>query len=382
MHIYDLLDIDELREAIDNKHVRAQYHPTEPLAILNYSDTCAYEGAWSDTTLQCRGLIYNTTDGEVVARPFPKFFNYGQTGAAEIPLDAAVSVTDKVDGSLAVIFRRPSDGELAVATRGSFTSDQAIKATELLHTDRYKAFRECGMHADTTYLAEIIYPANRIVLDYGSREDLVLLGSVDIPSGVIDEPAVAAGFGAWPPDLVTETFSYRTLAEALAAPPRENVEGYVVRRVTGRLGAGLGDTIKIKTESYVRLHKLVTGLSERTIWEQIVAGATLQEITEPLPDEFHDWVLEVYARLNAQVGKRRFDLGAAFHRAVSQLGPESATDPRHLKKEFAMLVKDDPDAWALFALYEGKDIRAKLWEQAKPDAFLTPSGRTYTEEAA
>jgi putative RNA ligase len=34
-----------------------------------------------------------------------------------------------------------------------------------------------------TVLVEIVYPANRIVLDYGGLDDLILLGAVDIATG-------------------------------------------------------------------------------------------------------------------------------------------------------------------------------------------------------
>lgn len=377
--LYDLVNQDELRAAIDAKHVREQFHPTEPLAILNYTETCVYEDGWNATTLQCRGLIYNTTTGEVVARPFAKFFNYGQPGAAEIPLDADVSVTDKVDGSLGIIYRRPSDGFYAVATRGSFTSDQAVHATEVLG-DRYPDFEP---DTDTTYLVEIVYPENRIVLDYGDQDDLILLGAVDIATGVIDEPAIALQRSGWR-GPVTQTFTYRSLADALAAPTRTNAEGFVIRRTSGRLDAGLGDAVKIKQEDYVALHKIVTGLSARTVWQHLVNGLPIEDLIKPLPDEFHTWVLEVAHELNRSVDRRENELRLAFHDVIADLPHVRFVtgDKRAAKKEFALVAKQHPDAWALFALYDGKDIRSKVWEEAKPEAFVTPSGRTFGEDAA
>lgn len=349
------------------------------MAILNYTEACVYDNGWNDTTLLCRGLIYNTANGEVVARPFPKFFNYGQAGAADIPLDAAVSVTDKVDGSLGILYRLPSTRGYAIATRGSFTSEQAIHASYLL-AEKYRQWTP--VDDGSTLLFEIVYPENRIVLDYGNQDDLILLGAVDIETGVIDEPHMAQHRSGWR-GPVTEVFEYATLAEALAAEPRDNVEGFVVRRITGRLGDGLGDTIKLKTESYVRLHKLVTGLSERSVWEQIVAGSHLQEILEPLPDEFHDWVREVAARLASDVRRAGDEIAADYRRILGCLDALDCQphDPK-FRKTFAGFATKTPHAWALFSKLDGKPIEPKLWDQAKPEAFLTPSGRTYTEDAA
>lgn len=370
--LYDLVDRDQLSAAIEAKHVRQQVHPTEPLAILNYTEACVYEDGWNPTTLACRGLIYNTDSREVVARPFAKFFNYGQTGAAEIPLDAEVSVTDKADGSLGILYPLPSGG-WAVATRGSFTSDQAVFATARFENN-YSATASPGR--GWTLLFEIIYPENRIVLDYGDTRDLYLLGAVNIETGSILEPDWFNSYD-WPGPKV-ESFGYPTLADALAAEPRANAEGLVIRR------RSTGEMVKLKQEDYVALHKIVTGLSARTVWQHLVNGLPIEELIKPLPDEFHTWVLEVAHELNRTVDRRENALRLAFHDLIADLPHVRFVtgDKRAAKKEFALVAKDHADAWAMFALYDGKDILPKLWDAAKPEAFVTPSGRTFSEDEA
>ncbi len=51
-----------------------QTHPTLPLTIWNYTPAVQYGEKWDEVTLQCRGLVTGT-EGDVVARPFKKFFN-------------------------------------------------------------------------------------------------------------------------------------------------------------------------------------------------------------------------------------------------------------------------------------------------------------------
>jgi RNA ligase len=51
-----------------------QTHPTLPLTIWNYTPNTQYSNLWDDITTQCRGLVTDN-DGNVVARPFKKFFN-------------------------------------------------------------------------------------------------------------------------------------------------------------------------------------------------------------------------------------------------------------------------------------------------------------------
>lgn len=177
------------QERLGNITLRA--HPDDAdYLIANYTPKAAYEGAWNPVTLASRGLIFHSVSEEVLARPFAKFFNLGQTEAPIIDLDAELYfVGNKYDGSLGIIYAAP-DGELAVATRGSFASEQAKHATKVLREDWPMLF-ECWhliSERGLTPLCEIIYPENRIVLDYGQQDYLQPLGCVDIATGAYVPP--------------------------------------------------------------------------------------------------------------------------------------------------------------------------------------------------
>lgn len=206
-HLDDLFPPADLKQAIDDGYVRVQHHPELPLRILNYSEKVQWEKAWTSVTLTCRGLIVDD-EGNIVARPFGKFFNYSEHPEGSLDLGAYAVVTDKQDGSLGILYPTP-DGH-AIATRGSFTSDQALHATKIWQ-ERYAD--KVTVYPDTTYLFEIVFPENRIVCDYGDLDDLVLLGGVDIVSGIPIRTSLIRY-----PGPRTTTFGYTTLAEALAAP--------------------------------------------------------------------------------------------------------------------------------------------------------------------
>ena len=72
-----------------------------------------------------------------------------------------------------------------MATRWSFTSEQAIRGMEILKRN-YPVFDKVWMK-EYAYLVEIIYPENRIVVDYG-KEKITLL------SVVLNE-----GYDCWKP---------------------------------------------------------------------------------------------------------------------------------------------------------------------------------------
>jgi RNA ligase len=269
---------------------------------------------------------------------------------AVIDLAEPVTVTDKADGSLGILYPTP-DG-YAVATRGSFASDQAVHATALFRR-RYAGFTP---PEGLTVLLEIIYPENRIVLDYGGLDDLVLLGAVDIATGRSFGPEAVP---EWPGPVV-ERFGYGTLAEALAAPPREGREGLVVH------APALDVRVKIKYEEYVRLHRIVTGLNARVVWELLASGQDLAALVETLPDEFHGWVRAVAEALTTSVEAGVAAVEDAYGRIVAGL-PEGWG-----RKEFALQAVRDPMRGLLFLRLDGKDLRPTLWQHARPDAAWTP----------
>lgn len=366
-HLFDVLDPQMLRDMLDAGCVRKQVHPTEPYTILNYTEKAAYDGVWNNVTRRCRGLIYNHETHQVVARPFPKFFNHGQVGAPELDLDRHVIVTDKADGSLGIIY--PTRDGWAVATRGSFASEQAIHATTLLAT-RYPEF---APPEGTTVLVEIVYPENRIVLDYAGMDDLILLGAVDIRTGKSVPPDWA--FLDWPGPRV-EIFDYTRLADALAAEPRPNAEGLVVHFLAS------DERLKIKQADYVILHRIVTGLNARTVWQHLVDDKPLADLIEPLPDEFHAWVREVAEGITTGIVAEAMRLHGEYWSLHGEMSSACRPDDRASRAEFAQLAGQHPDRWAMFMILDGKDIRPKLLANAKPEAYVTPSGRVFTEETA
>jgi RNA ligase len=132
----------------------SQVHPTLPLTIYNYTQKTQYDGHWDEVTLACRGLIVDSSTGEILVRPIPKFFNYEEKiEEAEGLINSSeyIYVQEKMDGSLGIIFNYK--GEWILSSRGSFTSDQAVKGTEILKS-RYNLDK---FDKNVAYFCEIIY---------------------------------------------------------------------------------------------------------------------------------------------------------------------------------------------------------------------------------
>ena len=188
----------------------------------------------------CRGLVTNA-EGSIVGRSFNKFHNVEAN--LHKPTDDFV-VFEKLDGSLIMLFHY--DGEWQVASRGSFSSPQASTARQMLQ--QYDI-----SHLDTalTHVFEIIYSNNRIVVDYGSRHELVFLAAFD-PHGAEHMPhdeVIAAGF------RIVRRFDGLTDYRSIKHLDWPNAEGFVVR-------FGNGERVKVKFDTYCKLHKMMSGLDE------------------------------------------------------------------------------------------------------------------------
>lgn len=345
MHIDELFSPELLAAEIEAKHIRPNDHPTLPYRLYNYTEIAQYQKAWNDVTRVCRGLIVHRETGEIVARPFPKFFNHGETAHLPFATDEPVTVTDKLDGSLGIIYSAP-DGQLHVATRGSFTSEQAIHATHILRTN----YADWQPPEGATVLVEIVYPQNRIVVDYGDTDDLLLLGAVHIHTGITSSPIEVFWSGPR-----TDVFRYASFAEALAAEPRRNSEGLVVHFRESDV------RVKIKQDDYVALHRIVTGWNERTIWERLASGEPLDLLIDGLPDEFHRWATTIAEDLSHKHALLTA-AARAEHRRIIQSMPSGWT-----RRDYAQTAALYPEFRpALFQLLDGRDIAPWAWKAIYP----------------
>ena len=265
---------------IDAGFVHVNKHPTHDLFIYNYTPKAQYERVWNAVTLMCRGLILDA-HYNMVARPFAKFFNLGEVENQALP-NEPFEVFEKLDGSLGILYW--IENEAFMATRGSFVSDQAMKASAILRSKYAPILRGCDK--TKTYLFEIIYPENRIVVDYGATEDVVLTAVIDTATGA-DMPLEDVGF-----PLVKQYHGIKDIA-ILKTLEETNREGFVIKYKSGL-------RVKVKFEEYLRIHRIVTQVSNVSIWEYLSQEMPFDEILDRVPDEFFDWVKATIADLKAQ----------------------------------------------------------------------------------
>lgn len=334
-----MIDVSKLRQHVEAGIVYERRHPTLPIAIYNYSPQVQYDRLWDEVTLQTRGLIlYGETP---VARPFRKFFNDTEHGPDEIPWHLPCEATEKLDGSLLIAFN--FNGGWNTATRGSFESEQAIRGGEIL--GRMDAARK--LDPSITYLWEVIYPENRIVVNYGSRRECVLLAMIETATGrelsLDDAPAGVPVVRRLPPDA-----SVRELRTII----RDDEEGYVIRFANGF-------RVKVKGDRYMQLHRIITGISSRTIWESLSKGDPIDSILDVAPDECGEWIRSERTKLMAEFDSLKSRAKVAYSEVAGM--PDRKSQALHL------MANHRESAPAVFLMLDGKSIDGSLWKRLYPE---------------
>jgi RNA ligase len=336
--------LEKLNKYYEDGLLYKQVHPSLPLTIWNYTEKVQYENLWDEVTLMCRGLVTDN-EGDIVATPFHKFFNI-EEGKFE-PTEK-FEVYEKMDGSLGIVFWYR--GQWVVATRGSFTSDQANKAREIL-----RKYNTDIMFRHLTFCFEIIYPENRIVLDYGTDEKLVLLGTFD-KNGKETDSSI---WSQWGFDVVKKydgINDYKQLKEMV----KNDQEGFVVKFSNG-------DRIKVKGVEYLRLHKIMTNVTTTGIWEYLKNGEDVMELLKDVPDEFYKKIQNYTKDLRYAYFQISEDAGKKFD--YMMYGKYNDKEPITDRKEFAEWVSSQPKYMSgiLFRMFDKKDYSEIIWNLIRPE---------------
>jgi len=346
MKIDDAL-YNQILQEFDAGYINIQRHPTLPLRIFNYSKSTQFDWRWNEATSICRGLILDDQNN-IIARPFEKFFTYEQCKDMNIQIpNESFRVFEKFDGSM--VSFSVYNNQIILATRGSFCSDQAIMAYDILDDYPNEAdwFKEMCKADGYTFLFEIIGPSNKIVVPY-DKNDLVLIACIDKNGKDVD---IENFWFNWPKKAKRykqfESESFQMMKDI----DSYGEEGFVILFENGF-------RMKIKFENYLELHKMFCGLSNRMIWEKLLSGIPAEKIVSDSPDELYDWTKKVVSDLQQQYMK-------IYCEAITVFNKIENIEDRKLYAQF-VLQNHKELSGILFSLYDNKDISNIIWKMIRP----------------
>lgn len=371
MQLYNYINLDQLERHIESGLVSRQFHPCWPLAILNYTQE-AMGKIHDDLVLRaCRGLIYNFQTMEIVARPMKAFFNYNDDryfetvpGRGLPPTTAYHEVTEKMDGSLGIVYQY-RDNLPEIATRGSFVSEQAQWATEHLrcaHLDHFTKVPE-----SMTLLVEIIYPENRIVVDYHGVYELALHTVIFNETGLELKYPEMVKFAEEHrlPFTIVPYYPEKEIAQC-ANENERNREGYVVKYFVPGVDP---IRIKIKFEDYRLAHRAMFGMHNRDVWELLKDGKEIDlENFRVCPQGFIEWLTQQINTFQTQF--KFIELQVYDALSVLWYGEWTRKDIAEFFKARAVQTGIPWLMGVLFAAYDNKNYQAIIWKGLRPERAI------------
>lgn len=319
------------------------------LGIVHYRDDAVFgKGSWTPFAKACRGVVVDFQNKRLLAKPFHKFFNIGESHAPSVrDLEAmdGFHVMEKLDGSMIILVHDEVTDTFITTTKGSMDSEQGAWAMGHIPS----SVQDQGLVREHTLMWEMVSYRHQIVIPYhkkGYAEGLYLIGVRHNKSEKLFDPVEVQAFARDYGLRTFKTFFFPSvqaiLDDAKALPFTD--EGYVLRF------RGSDLMVKVKSAEYLRIHRLVGNLSEGNLLDVLIEGKQ-QDVFDNagfLPEEYREDVLEQIRGFQREALEFR---GHCYSIYAGLL-------PKEDKKSFALALKSlktGEKEGFVFRLYDGKD---------------------------
>lgn len=339
--------LEKLSEEVKNGYVTVHENPDKKIFNYTYSRLTEQENHWNEITLRTRGLILDS-NGRIIFNCPSKFFNFQQNNFANDTYERLkddFKIYEKLDGS-AIWAVNDSEYGFIVSSKSSFTSEHAEWAKEIIE-QKFKE-KDSIFKEGICYCFELIHPENRIVVDYGEEKTLKLWG-LKTQSGEtieLEDNRIDTSYFETPKLLGTN--NDKTAIDNYIN--QKNVEGVVLK------GEG-DDRIKIKSQTYLELHRIKTECTPNRILELLMSGKRVSDYD--FPDEF---LKEVQSYEDIYLKK--------YQQIYNQI--ESAEKILHnlSDKEIGLAKIDGFLKSGIFNLRRNKDVSKLIWRKVKEENVL------------
>ena len=254
---------------------------------------------------ECRGLIFDKETGDIMSRPFHKFFNVGENEdvqASDVDITRPHTILHKVDGSMV----RPLNigGGIRWGTKMGIT-DVSMQAELFVQANpqiSYNSYAKSMIVMGLTPIFEWVSRSNRIVLDY-EEDALILLAARDNKTGEYASyerlQYIARAYDIPVVEEITGTFN-NTEELVEAVKEYEDAEGIVLRFDDGNM-------LKVKSDWYVNLHRIKSAVSDTRKLVRCILADQVDDLYPILPEKERDEIKEFVAEFWDNLAQITFD---------------------------------------------------------------------------
>ena len=269
----------------------------EGYTVINYNVMMA-DTFDCNVRRELRGIIFDSETGEILRRPFHKFFNVNEREETQdhiVDLSRDHRILEKLDGSMIAPF--VVNGEMIWGTKMGAT-DVAKPVKEFVKNNPvYQYIAKKWIELGWTPIFEWCSRKQRIVLDY--KEDQLILTAIrNMKTGEYCFYPYMKNHAAAIDIPVVRAFDMHAMNDMKAfleyVRDLEDLEGFVVRFDDGHM-------LKLKCHWYLQIHKAKEAiLQDRNIVE-IILNEKLDDVKAHLPAEDRDRLTQFESELNRKI---------------------------------------------------------------------------------
>lgn len=308
-------DDDRINAIANSRHVVAKKLP-DNLMSLNFTKDAFYNAIWNDITIKARGLFVDQTTGEVIARSYNKFFNFGERSEKDIEVQNLIyplRIARKENGFLGIISWDHRNNKMIVASKSTTKAEYVGYFKDVLdqvNKQNLDLILDICKKNNVSAIFEVCHPEDVHIVDYNKEKKLFLLdfvkNSLDIEGhdimfsqrllnrchDLLDKNDQYLKIVEY--QYVNSEEEYKYIAEKYLT--NDNIEGYVCTDRSGKM-------YKQKSDSYLLWKR------RRRILESIYSNYNIPEEIEEEEKEFIEFLKRSETKFNSIIeAKKAFEL--------------------------------------------------------------------------
>jgi RNA ligase len=165
-----------------------------------------------------------------------------------------------------------------IASRNSFISEQSIEANKMIDPLAYEL-----LDIRYTYLFEIIYKKNKIIVDYGDKYSLILLAAIKTINGDELSYIELNNYSNYFEIVTKRQIKILNCFNDLKNYEEINKEGFVIK---------FSNNLRcvVKFDEYLKLYSLLGDISNIVVWEYLKNNTNFNDLYYMIPDTYHEWL--------------------------------------------------------------------------------------------
>lgn len=352
-----------LKELENQFAIKVRDYPNHGIVMLNYHMLDSPKT--HPITIECRSLILNRENYEVVSRKFDRFFNLGENPEFYIDFDFKnCHILSKEDGSLIGVYYNPIIKNYSLSTRSLANAEMEHLLGGTWYNRILSSFgfyNECqfqrlwGSIPDSknwTFIFEMIGPENRIVTPY-AKSEMVFIGATSVSGQWMTWKEMTAIMEYFDPlevrlpEIYVTPNSINELIDHVSTLP-DLKEGFVIWDST------TNKRQKIKSKAYMAAHAIRgenTLPTRKNIFSLIFSGEA---------DEFLVYFPE-YKELFDTAKNEIEDIEKSLIKNWDKVFKIED------QKEFALIAKDLPQSFILFMAKKQKKNPIQVFHELAVD---------------